>query len=570
MMRIHTIAFLLAISQTLMASNYLFNNGKSDYSIILTNDASESEKTAANELQQYLRQIGHVTLPIVTQAKGHRSKCVYIGWTKQTGLPKPSDVDEAYTYMTIGEDLHIFGGKARGTMYGVFSFLEHELGVHWYTSSCTKVPEMKQYQLNDMEHSEKPAIRQRLDFYYDALKHQDWCAHNLLNTQHKKSESPYGAMSAYWGIHTFHTLIPPSVYFKSHPEYFSLNKGKRSANAQLCLTNTDMLRELVKNLKNVIRKNPGYWCYDVSQNDNRQPCECTKCQRLVKKYGGQSGLIIWFVNQVAKDIENDFPDIFIGTLAYRYTRQAPQGIKPRKNVVVRLCDIECCMAHALTECPQNKSFLDDMNKWKNIAPHIYIWDYTTGFLNYLLPFSNFHVLAKNYQLFQKSNVIGVLEEGAHDAPWSEFSELKQWLIAKLLWNPCLNVDSLATLFICDYYGKAAPYVNQYYQLCNRQVTADTHFTIKIGWENNLYSNTFISDGLEILLKGINASEDENMKKRCRRLAAQLYYLQLRRNNLKSVIDDTKRYFIEILQHDSTIIKEHGYTLEDMLKDLEYH
>ena len=38
-------------------------------------------------------------------------------------------------------------------------------------------------------------------------------AHNMLNTQHQLKESPYGKMSSIWGMHTFQTLMPPSVYY---------------------------------------------------------------------------------------------------------------------------------------------------------------------------------------------------------------------------------------------------------------------------------------------------------------------------------------------------------------------
>ena len=119
------------------------------------------------------------------------------------------------------------------------------------------------------------------------MRHHDWAAHNLLNTQYQLSTTPYGQMSSYWGMHTFHTLMPPSVYFKDHPEYYSVYKGSRSDKAQLCLSNSDMRRELTRNLLDVIAKNPGYWCYDVSQNDNSWPCECRSCLRLVRKYGAR-------------------------------------------------------------------------------------------------------------------------------------------------------------------------------------------------------------------------------------------------------------------------------------------
>ena len=41
--------------------------------------------------------------------------------------------DESFIYQNIGSNISILGGKARGTMYGVMTFLERELGCRWYT-----------------------------------------------------------------------------------------------------------------------------------------------------------------------------------------------------------------------------------------------------------------------------------------------------------------------------------------------------------------------------------------------------------------------------------------------------
>src|SRR4030042_996518 len=92
---------------------------------------------------------------------------------------------------------------------------------------------------------------------------------------------------------------------------------------QLCLSNPDVLKIITERIRKKMRENPEYLIYDVSQNDGAEPCQCDKCQAIVKKEGSESGIMIWFVNQVAEAIEEEFPDKFIGTLAYRYQRTAP-------------------------------------------------------------------------------------------------------------------------------------------------------------------------------------------------------------------------------------------------------
>src|SRR4030095_13180785 len=125
----------------------LFSKGKSDYSIELSANASESEKWAAKELQIALKEMGGVELPITSSAPGNNPKIV-IGYNNKvpqmTGINEPANTDESFVYLNAGPDIYIFGGRLRGTMYGVFSFLENELGCRWYTPKVTVIPKREE------------------------------------------------------------------------------------------------------------------------------------------------------------------------------------------------------------------------------------------------------------------------------------------------------------------------------------------------------------------------------------------------------------------------------------------
>ena len=125
----------LAISAQLSAARPLFSRGRSVYSIVLSPNASVSEQTAARELQQYLQEMSGATLPI-SHNLNTAGPCVYVGYNAKvealTHAPQPATNDETFTYRTIGQHLCIYGGQERGTMYGVFAFLEQQLGIRWY------------------------------------------------------------------------------------------------------------------------------------------------------------------------------------------------------------------------------------------------------------------------------------------------------------------------------------------------------------------------------------------------------------------------------------------------------
>ena len=166
------------------------------------------------------------------------------------------------------------------------------------------------------------------------------------------------------------------------------------------------------------------------------------------------------LNKVAEAVEKEFPDVLVESLAYQYTRKPPKTIKPRQNVLIRLCTIECSYIQPLSG-EQNASFAADIEGWSTLARHLFIWDYTTNYHDYLGPHPNLRVLAPNVRYFVKHGAIGLFEEGEGD----DFCELKNWLLMRLMWEPHLDGDKLIDEFLRGYYGEAvAPLLEQYWDI----------------------------------------------------------------------------------------------------------
>jgi hypothetical protein len=547
------LTLLLALTTCMMvqAKSTLFNKGKSDYTILISRDATPSEQTAATELQSYLYDISGARLRISNDLQtGGRSICIgYNALTAQlTGATEPKADDESFHYQSVGHQLVIYGGSKRGTLYGVYAFLEDELGVRWYTPEYTLVPKLKKWSFEKLMKSETPAIQYRFAQYNSVTENADWCAHNKNNSVWTASQNKYGGLEAYWNAHTSGQLMPAGAYFESHPEYFSMRDGKRIPNGQLCLSNPDVLKICIEKMKAAIAQHPGYWVYSMSQNDNILPCECERCKALEAQYGGHSGILLWFVNQVADAVGKVYPDKYIGTFAYQYTRHAPTNIRPHDNVVIRLCDIECCFAHPLATCPNNQSFMSDLKAWSEVAPRLFIWDYVVNFRQYLAPFPNFGVLADNIKTFRQYHAIGIQEEAQYQSNGGEFAEMKAWVLAKLLWSPELSTQALTTQFIRDYYGKAAPYIQQYYDECQKLADAKVNMTIYIGHDDKLYTEDFIRQAnlsLQQARQAVNG--DEEMVRRVDRVCAQMWYLCNARNHAEAKRDGTYQKLIDWLR-----------------------
>ena len=556
---VSAVCLALVATTALHAADELFRNGRTDYTIVVDADAPDEVRACAEELQEYVRLLSGAEMPITTQMTG---KDVRLRVTTQQG--------EGYHYYKEGSRLVIEGGGKRGLLYGIYAFLEQEMGVRWLTPDETWLPRLKKYRLRDLDVAAQPAFDYRMIYTYDALHSDEWCAHNGVNQQDGCVKNRLGGMEAWWGMHTFHQLVPTETYYDKHPEFFGLWEGKRIDDGQLCLTNARMLDTLVTALERKMAEEPDYWVYDVSQNDNLKYCQCDACTALAEQYGGQSGLMIWFVNQVAARIGKTHPEKYVGTFAYRYTREVPRDIRPAPNVAVRLCSFECCFAHNLDDCQRNTQFVQDLKGWHALTQNLYVYDYCVGFKQYIAPLPYFRPLQNRLQRFRQEGVKGVLELGAYDTPWSDFSELKNWVMAKLLWNPSADVDSLAQIFIEKYYGKAAKPVQKFYLLTQQLPQPETHFTIYCDYKNSAFTADYMTRAMQLADDAVAAAgKDTVLLQRVNRVVAQALFLQVMHHPVTAPADGTLERLRTILSDDPTYLMEHRQTLDDLLRHWTY-
>ncbi|MGH8023147.1 MAG: DUF4838 domain-containing protein, partial [Limisphaerales bacterium] len=267
-------------------------------------------------------------------------------------------------------------------------------------------------------------------------------------------------------VHTSYALVPPDKWFSIHPEWFALINGRRTGHdAQLCLTNPKLRDFVVRQVEKWLREAPDANIVSVSQNDNVNPCECTNCRALDEAQGSHSGSMLAFVNYVAEKIQPEFPNVAVDTLAYQYTRKPPRTIRPRPNVIIRLCSIECNFRQPLGG-PANAAFGSDIRGWAAICDRLYVWDYVTDFAHYVQPFPNWFQLGPNLRFFQTNHVRGVFEEGAYQSYGSELAEMRSWVLAQLMWNPRQDDRALIREFLNGYYGPAGKPIWQYLNLLN--------------------------------------------------------------------------------------------------------
>ena len=425
----------------------LAQDGQSAYRIVVADDASPSTNYAAQELQKFFKEITGAKLPIISDRQPVAAREIVLGDNAHfralhTDIHVASLGKEGYVIRTVGNRLLIVGGALRGNLYGVYGLLEDHLGCRWFTPDCSRIPRAARLAIAPIDDRQIPVFEYREPYLADC-QDPDWCARNRMNSGCANLGEKHGGGVTFGGghVHTFQGLVPTDKYFDAHPEYFSLVNGRRvKQEPQLCCTNPDVIRICTEQIRERMRKTPGAMAFSVSQNDWNNHCECPNCQALAKQEGTQMGPVLQLVNRVAEAVEKEFPDKVVETLAYQWTRKPPQHMRPRPNVVIQLCSIECCFAHPLATCDsrQNKAFRADLEAWAKIAPRLWVWDYATDFWAYLLPFPNQRVRGPNIRFYAEHNVKGIYEQDNGQSKDSELAALGGYITAKCLWNPALQ------------------------------------------------------------------------------------------------------------------------------------
>ena len=121
--------------------NYIIaENQKTSWSILLSNKSSDSEKYAAEELQKYLKEISGAEFEITHDDKRVNNSIIVGYCSSIEGINYAELGDEGYIIQTHDNNIIITGGKKRGTLYGIYSFLEDYLGCRWFTPEVSKIP----------------------------------------------------------------------------------------------------------------------------------------------------------------------------------------------------------------------------------------------------------------------------------------------------------------------------------------------------------------------------------------------------------------------------------------------
>lgn len=553
--------------------------------IVVSASASPATRYAAEELKNFLDEMTGADMPLVTDDAPPAPSEILVGDSRrlrELGLLIDYETlgREGYILRTRGPHILIAGGEPRGTLYGVYGFLEEHLGCRWFTPEVSVIPKARVLAVLPIDEVRVPALEYREPFVEECFD-GDWAARNRMNGNTDRLEERHGGKIIYHGfVHTFEGLLPPDTYFEEHPEYYSLVGGKRlKERSQLCCTNEEVIRLVTEEVHRRMLAHPEATVFSVSQNDWHNYCECESCTRLAEAEGSQMAPVLHLVNEVARMAAREFPGKLVDTLAYQYTRKPPATMRPEPNVIIRLCSIECDFAHPFQErtTPENRTFCDDLEAWAAIAGRLWIWNYNCSYSHYLTPFPNLYVRGPNIRYMIENNVRGIFEQDVYNTPHGFLSPLSGYLGAKLLWNPNYDTDLAIDEFLKGVYGDAATPMRLYINLLHEAVrNPETRMGIWIGPDVPFLTNEImeradmlmevaeqaVMDSPDVLerVRIARLSVDYTIMERVRALNAGAFEYNHEQYTVSPSVDFKKRadrFFATAEKHGLRMIRESG-------------
>jgi hypothetical protein len=470
---IFTLGNLAMIQNTFASPDFTV---KPDKHIIITlpDNALPVEKTAAEELARYISLATCAKTEIIPEGKLERkdSADAYIGqcrFTKEQGFYIKKFKQEEFNIVVKDGRLFIYGDDAKGdpfrqdvrtgTLFGVYDFLENELGITWIWPGKTgeDVPKLKELHLTPFSRTDSPRLVYRGVKFSSAYKESKEF-NTDLNYWFKRMKLSW--IPKAWTGHSWGNYITKTGMNKQHPEWLALWGGERRG-PHCCTSNKEFRDYVVEQcLNNPINKDK--WIVSISPNDGYGFCECEKCRALDvpgTDYDCANPDLSnrhWdYANYIAKEVKKRNPELNVAMLAYTSYTNPPTNIdKFEDNLFVSLC----FSAAYCVRPEKKKEFQENILKWKSLGVKLVDYEYWGMHYWLDLPYI-FTSQIKGFMPFMYKN--GLL--GMHGEAQKNFATQgpNYYLACHLMWNPESDSDKILNRYY-KAFGPAAKYIMDYY------------------------------------------------------------------------------------------------------------
>lgn len=443
---------------------YVVNQAKSQYKIVIPEQASSLEKTAAKELQDFFEEATEIELPIISDlATVAGGKYISVGQTSLVTDSVKSQLNglkaQGYIVKTEGENIYLLGPSEHGTLYSVYRYLKDAFNFEYYHTDLYSLDKgVGDLPLKDYSFKVNPDI--------DAMSTPSvgYIQNNSINSQRFTCIS-----SAEWAIPAngttqVHNLfrITPKELAETHPKWFSTNLATGCFTAQGDANEYQALLDHYMNVAIEGMKISSATTFIVSQPDNCGFCGCSNCIKKSAELGGNGGIMVQFCNDLARKItawlkssegqayDRDFKLVF---LAYQACAGAPTSdIKCDENVGVFIAFDTYRSSYGLHEDKSNENLYQTVMDWKEKTSIFIFWLYDVNFNWYLYPYDTSAYKQDFYKVMKEVGTMVVNDQNqTQNHVATAWGNVKSYISTKLRWDVNADTEALTRDFFKNCY-----------------------------------------------------------------------------------------------------------------------
>lgn len=459
----------------------LLENGEVKATVVYSDGASESLIAAADFMAATLeRMSGSNGVRTAVKDGSESGFSIYVGMAANSAAIDLSDVnDDGYKLEIKPEGIYIVGKTDDATRNGIYDFLETHLECMYVSPENTYVPLCPTVKLALEEKTVNPTITWRKVYQYESVQNGWYERLKMNGTIVKEGENSIELYNE-WGTwcHSSFEFVPPEKYFDEHPEYYAKFLGKRRYQfnvlgrtfpTHLCYTNEEVYQIAEAELVKRIEANPEVKFWDFSIMDTYfATCRCKECKKFNKEAGSEMGTLLAFLNRLADAIRDDYPDVYLSTLAYQRVKNPPKNMKCAPNLCINVCAFPGTQSYPYSTeggIKASREFAERVVEWGKICDNILVWDYVVNFTHLKLPFPNFEFQKENLEFYLENNIRFVFHQGSRE-PMDENAEMRTYLLSRQLWDKDVDLLALAKKYVAVVYGDAAGLVEEYMDTAN--------------------------------------------------------------------------------------------------------
>lgn len=494
---------------------YLVKNGRTDYALVIAEDANSFDRTGRDEFVTLFKQATGINIRVLQESgAGYThtkdTKYISIGKTKlleSSGLEINYDElgTQGVRILTKDKSIYITGGGTQGALYGVYDFMQITLNFEAYYHDCWVIDEdVENLKLYDYNVTDVPDVEMRCTGWGPVMKNYNNVSYRFrMPYDYVEYLLPVGDAEhgeARQVIHNISELLPKA---------YGRSEWYQDGGTQLCFTahgDAEAYEEMVDRLAYVIEQclkfypretYPNYNAATISIEDSSDVCSCASCLAAKEKYGENSGAVIVLCNKVMEKLSawmslpenepyarDDFNLLFLAYWGYNespthYDEAQGKYVVNHEdcimldNVGVFYCADENFDTYFDVNHELSKKGRDVAGGWFDIASVVYLYTYTSNMHEYLGMNDTYAFFSSSgYQYFVEGGVKYWFNQGSRDSyDLTAFSGLKMFLDYKLEWNASLDSDELTEEWFNAMFKDAAPIMKRLFNAEREHIRA---------------------------------------------------------------------------------------------------